>query len=88
MRSPATGAIMERDEHGNLLIRIPRQLVERFEENLIAVAIERLLGPVEEETRGEVEWEGDPLLTLIGRFESDATDGSIHHDEHIYLDPV
>ncbi len=87
MPSLAAGAIIEHDEHGDLLIRIPKRLAERADENAIAAALERVLRPLEFRGSDEADWENDPIAGLVGLFESDVTDGSVNHDKHIYLDP-
>lgn len=78
-------AVMEYDEQGDLVIRIPRHLAKQYDADRIAFAIEGVLHqPVAQ--RAEHGWDNDPLLDLIGRFEADVSDGSQHHDKYLYLD--
>ena len=78
-------AVMEYDEQGDLVIRIPRHLAKQHDAGRIALAIEGVLHqPVAQ--RVEHGWDNDPLLNLIGRFEADVSDGSQHHNKYLYLD--
>ena len=75
---------VEFDERGDLLVRIPRARLLQNDPQRIAQAIETVLArsnPAETNTT----WESDAFLGLIGRFEADVTDGSLHHDRDLYL---
>lgn len=75
---------VEFDERGDLLVRIPRARLLQNDPQRIAQAIETVLAcsnPAETNTA----WESDAFLDLIGRFEADVTDGSLHHDRDLYL---
>ena len=78
------GAIMEYDEHGDLLIRVPKRLVERFEKKMIFLALENMLGEVARAKGTRTEYETDPIWGIVGIGESDVRDGSFKHDKYLY----
>jgi hypothetical protein len=84
MSSPSTSTLLEFDERGDLVIRIPRSRLLQNDPNRIALAIEILLARPDR-VRTEADWESDPLLDLVGRFEADVSDGSWRHDHDLYL---
>lgn len=83
MGNQNAGAIMEYDEQGDLVIRIPRHLLIRHGANRIVFAIEDVLTRTDA-VQTEPDWDHDPLLDLIGRFKADVPDGSLHHDLYLY----
>lgn len=85
MSSPSTSTLLEFDERGDLVIRIPRSRLLQDDPNRIARAIETLLAR-SGQAQAEADWESDPLLDLVGRFEADVSDGSERHDRDLYLE--
>jgi len=85
MSSPSTSTLLEFDERGDLVIRIPRSRLLQNDPNRIALAIETMLARPDR-VRAEADWDSDPLLDLVGRFEADVSDGSERHDRDLYLE--
>lgn len=84
MSSPSPSTLLEFDERGDLVIRIPHSRLLQDDPNRIVLAIEALLAR-SDQVRAEMDWESDPLLDLVGRFEADVSDGSEFHDRDLYL---
>lgn len=78
MDHQALEAVMEYDAQGDLVIHIPRQLLTQHR-------ITRIVFKLEEASPGAAldqttpDWDGDPLLDLVGRFKADMSDGSLRH---------
>ena len=87
MSTHSSGTMMEYDEHGDLLIRVPKRLVKRFEENMIFLALENMVGQVAKTRMAKSDYEKDPIWGIVGIGESDVTNGSINHDKYLYGDP-
>lgn len=85
MSSPGTSTLLEFDERGDLVIRIPRSRLLQDDPNRIARAIETVLAHSGQD-QVVADWEGDPWLDLIGRFVAEVSDGSEHHDRDLYLE--
>jgi hypothetical protein len=83
MGNQNAGAIMEYDERGDLVIHIPRHLLMRHDINRIVFAMKDVL-KLTDTVQTEPDWDRDPLLDLIGRFEADVSDGSLQHDLYLY----
>jgi hypothetical protein len=85
MSSPSMSTLLEFDERGDLVIRIPRSRLLQNDPNRIALAIETMLARPDR-VRTEADWDSDPWLDLVGRFEADVSDGSERHDRDLYLE--
>lgn len=85
MSSPGTSTLLEFDERGDLVIRIPRSRLLQDDPHRIARAIEAVLAR-SGQARAEADWESDPLLDLVGRFVAEVSDGSERHDRDLYLE--
>ena len=80
------GAIIQYDERGDLVIRIPKRLVRRFEENLLSSAIEQLLPHPPLKEAAKTSWADDPILRTIAICDTGLRTGSTDHDSDIYGD--
>jgi len=83
MTAKQTG-IMHYDQQGNLHIKIPRDVLKKFETSVLFQVVNDL--QKNEKMKRQACWKEDSIMRIIGMSNSGISDGAENHDLYLYGD--